>query len=105
MLAAGSLPNTGRGLLDESELLDLRTTLTARRVPNLHTNLNRNAMTHVLFIYALFMYACSDDALFNYYMYACSDDALFMYACSDDIPCMHVYMYACMHVCYFHDAC
>ena len=63
----------------------------------------------------MYMYACSDDALFNYYMYACSDDALymyacsddalFMYACSDDIPCMHVYMYACMHVCYFHDAC
>ena len=25
------------------------------------------------------MYACSDDALFNYYMCACSDDALLMY--------------------------
>ena len=36
------------------------------------------------FIYARFMYAWSDDALFKYYMYACSDDALFMYACSDD---------------------
>ena len=43
------------------------------------------------FIYALFMYACSDDALLNYYIYACSDDALFMYACSDDaLILMHV---------------
>ena len=64
MLAAGSLPNTGRGLLDESELLDLRTTLTTRRIPNLHTNLDRNAMTHALFLFM--RYSCMHVATMRY---------------------------------------